>query len=126
MSQTTVGSHLEQPLDVLSQLGLQHVGGHLQVLALLVVAEPVEEPLGNSVSFGVVDETGDGVALLLVELSGADTGVDPEDLANEEAEPAAHSLDLLECEGDGPLAIDVGVEDTMDVLEAGVSILDDK
>ena len=123
MSQTTVGSHLEQPLDVLSQLGFQHVGGHLQVLALLVVAEPVEEPLGNSVSFGVVDEAGDGVALLFVELTSSDAGVDSEDLADEEPESPSHSSDGLEGVRDCSLSVNVGVEDTQDVLEV-VDVLD--
>lgn len=126
MSETSVGSHLEESLHVFSELGFEDVRGHLQVLALLVVADSVEEPTRYSVPFGVVDDVGDAVAVLLVELACSDPRVDPEDLADEEAEPPADSLDLFEGEGDGPLAVDVGVEDTVDVLKVGVCVFDDE
>ncbi len=124
--QTSVAPDLEESLDVFSELGLEDVGGHLEVLALLVVSLPVEEPPGDSVAFGVVDDIGDGVALGLSEFSGSEFGVDPEDLADEEAKPASNSLDLVEGEGDGPLAVDVGVQDTMDVFECILGVFDNQ
>ena len=126
MSEAAVGAHLEEPLNVLSELGFEHVGGHLQVLALLVVADTVEEPPGHALAFGVVDEVGDLVALLLVELAGPDAGVDAEDLADEEAEPAPHALDLLQRVRHCPLAVDVGVQDTVDMLEVGFRVFDNQ
>lgn len=124
--ETPVGPHLEQPLDVLSELGFQDVGGHLDVLALLVVALPVEEPSGNAVAFGFGNELGDGVALGFSELTGSELGVDPQDFADEEAEASADSLDFIEGEGDGALSVDVGVEDTVNVLEVVLSVFDDQ
>ena len=124
--QTPVALDLVHPLDVLPQLGLQHVGGHLHVLALLVVPDPVQEPPGHSVPLGVVDDTGDGVALFLGELAGPDSGVDPEHFADQEPVPAAHASDFLECEGHCALAINVGIQDTMDVLECVVGVFDDE
>ena len=124
--QASVGPDLEQPLDVLAQFGFQDVRSHLQVLPFLVVPDSVQEPSRHAVSFGVVDYVGDAVTLLLVELSGSDPGVDSEDFADEETKAPADSFDLLEGEGDGPLAVDVGVEDTVDVLEVGVCVFDDQ
>ena len=124
--ETSVASDFEQPLDVLSELGFEHVRGHLQVLALLVISLPVEEPPGDAVSLWVVDEVGDGVALGLGELSGPEFGVEPEDLADEEAEPASDTLDLVEGEGDGPLAVDVGVEDTMNMFEGILGVFNNE
>ena len=126
VSQTSVGSHFEQPFDVFSQLGFQNIGRHLEVLPLFIVAEPVQEPAGHSLAFGVGDDVCYFIALLLVEFAGPDSRIDPEDFANEEAESAAYSLDFLEGVGRGPLAVDVGVEDTMDVLEVGVWVFDDQ
>ena len=124
--ETAVGPHLEEPFNVFSELGFKDVGGHLQVLAFLVIADPVKEPPGHTLSFGVVDEVGDFVALLLVELTGSDPRVDPEDLADQEPKSPSHTLNLLECVGHGPLAVDVGVQDTVDVLEVGLGVLDDQ
>ena len=126
VSKTSVGSNLEQSLDIFSEFGFEDVGGHLQVLAFLVVADSVEEPSRDSVTFGVVDDVGDSVALLLVEFSGSDPGVDPEDLADEEAESPSDSLDLFEGEGHGPLAVNVGIEDTMNVFEVVLCVFDDQ
>ena len=77
-------------------------------------------------SFGVVDDAGDGVALGLSELTSSKLGVDSEDLADEESESSSDSLDLVEGEGDSSLAVDVGVENTMDVLECVFGVFDDE
>ena len=98
----------------------------MEVLALSVIPLSVKEPSGYSVSLGVVDDAGDGVALGHSELSGSELGVDSEDLADEESEPSSDSLDLVEGEGDGPLSVDVGVENTMDVLECVFGVFDDE
>ena len=124
--ETSVASDFEESLDVLSQLGLQDVGGHLKVLSLLVIPLPVEEPSGHAVSFGVVDEIGDGVALSLSEFSGSKFGVESEDLADEETESPANSLNLVERKRYSPFTVDVGVEDTMNVLEGVLSVFDDE
>lgn len=77
-------------------------------------------------SFGVVDDAGDGVALGLSELTSSKLGVDSEDLADEESESSSDSLDLVEGEGDSSLSVDVGVENTMDVLECVFGVFDDE
>jgi hypothetical protein len=56
MSQTSVASDFEEPFDVLSEFGLEDVRSHLEILSFSVVSLPVEEPSGNTVTFGVVDD----------------------------------------------------------------------
>ena len=124
--QTSVAPDLEQPLDIFSELGLEDVGGDLQVLALLVVPLPVQEPSGDAVALGISNQAGNGIALSLSQLSGSELGVESEDLADEESEATANSLDLVEGEGDGALSVDVCIEDTVDVLEGVLSVLYDQ
>lgn len=124
--ETFVASDLVESLDVFSELGLEDVGGHLEVFAFLVVLLPVQEPSGDSVSFGIIDDVGNPVALLLGQLTGADTGIDAEDLADQESKSAADSLNLVEGEWHCSFSIDVGVEDTMNVFECILSVLDDQ
>ena len=126
VSQTSVGSHFEQSFDILSQLGFQNVGGHLQVLTFLVIALSVEEPTGNAVTLGLSNQLGNGVALSFGEFTSSELRIDSEDLADEEAEASAYSLDFIEGEGDGALSVNVGVEDTMNVLEGVLSVFDDE
>ena len=124
--ETSVAPDLEQSLHVFSELGFEDVGCHLQVLSLLVVSLPVEEPTGNAVSLGIGNEIGDGITLRLRQFSGPEFGVESEDLADEESKPSADSLDLVECEGDGSLTVDVGVENTVNMLEGVLSVFDDQ
>ena len=126
VSETSVASDFEESLDVLSQLGLQDVRGHLKVLSLLVIPLPVEEPSGHAVALGIVDKVSNGIALGLSELSGPELGVEPEDLADEESKSPADTLNLVECEGDGSLTVDVGVENTVNMLEGILSVFDDQ
>ena len=124
--ETSIASDFEEPLDVLSQLGFEHVRSHLQVLALLVISLSVEEPSGHAVSLGVVDKVSDGIALSLSQLSGPELGVEPENLADEESKPPTNTLDLIKCEGNGPLTIDVGIEDTMNMFEGILSVFNNE
>jgi hypothetical protein len=126
VSETSVASYLEESFDVLSEFGLEDVGGHLQILALLVVPLSVEEPSGDTVAFGVVDDIGNGIALSLSEFSGSKFWVDSKDLADEESKPSSHTFNFVKCEGDGSLTVNVGVEDTMNVFEGILSVFDDE
>jgi hypothetical protein len=78
------------------------------------------------VSFGIVDDTGDGIALSFIEFSCSESWVESEYFTDEEAESSADSFDFIECEGNGSFSIDVGVEDTMDVFECVLCVLDDE
>ena len=126
MPETSVGSDLEESLNILSELGIEDVGGHLEILAFLVVSLSVEEPSGDSVSFWLSNDFSDGVSLLLRELTSSELGVDSEDLADIEGPTSADTLDSVEGIGDSPLSINVGVEDTMNVLEVVFWVFDDQ
>jgi len=126
VSETSVGSDFEESFDILSEFGLEDVGSHLEVLALSVISLSVKEPSGYSVSFGIVDDAGNRVALGLGELTSSKLGVDSENLADEESESSSDSLDLVEGEGYGSLSVDVGVENTMDVLKCVFGVFDDE
>jgi hypothetical protein len=123
---TSVAPDLEESLDIFSELGFEDVRGNLEVLALLVVSLSVEEPSGDTVAFGVSNKTCNAIALGLSELTGSELGVKSEDLADKEAEPPADTLDLVQREGDGSLTIDVGVENTVNMLEGVLSVFDDQ
>ena len=62
----------------------------------------------------------------LSEFTSSELGVESENFADQESESSTNSLDFIEGERDGSLTIDVGVEDTMNVLEGVLSVFDDE
>ena len=60
------------------------------------------------------------------EFSRSKFGVNSENLADKETESSSDTLDLIEGKRDSSLTINVGVEDTMNVLEAVLGVFDDK
>ena len=98
----------------------------MKVLALLVVPLPVEEPSWDTMAFGVIDEIGNCIALGFSEFSSSEFGVESKNFADEESKSSANTLDLIKSKGNGPLAIDVGVEDTMNVFEGILSVFDNQ
>lgn len=74
-------------------------------------------------SFGVVDNIGNTITIFFSEFSCSDAGVDPQNFADEESKPTSNSLDFLQCEWYSPFAINIGVEDTVDMLELSVCVL---
>ena len=126
VSETSVGLDLVHSFDILSEFGLENVGGHLQVLTLLVVSQSVEEPSGDTISFGVIDDVSDSIGLLFVQFTSSESRVQSQDLADQETESPTHTSDVFQGEGDGSLPIDVGVQNTMDVLKIVLSVFDDQ
>ena len=62
----------------------------------------------------------------LSEFTSSELRVESENFADQESESSTNSLDFIEGERDGSLTIDVGVEDTMNVLEGVLSVFDDE
>ena len=122
VSETSIASNLEQSLDILSQLSFKDVGSHLQVLSLLVISLPVEEPSRHAVSFRIVDYISNGIALRFSELSCSESGVESEDLTDEESESTTNSLDLFQSKRNGSLSINVCIQNTMNMLEGILSV----
>ena len=126
MSKTTIGSHLEKSFNIFSQFGFQDVGSHLKVLSFFIIANSVQEPSRDTLSFRVINKIGDLIALLLIKFSSSDSRVDSEDLADEESKSSTNTFNLFKSIRDCPLAVDVGVEDTMDVLKIGIRIFNNQ
>ena len=95
----------------------------MQVLAFLIIALSVQEPFWDTTSFWVVDDVSDCVYLLLVEHSDSESWVNPQNFADQEAESSTHTLDLVKSKRHSPSSVDIGVEDTMDMLEVVFRVL---
>lgn len=112
-----MGPDLLHPLNVVSELSVEILREHLAVLAGLEVFLPVEEPERDLELAGVLDYGNEFLDLVCVELTGALVDVNLRLLADEVSEATSEALDLREGEDNVSLALDVGVEDTEDVLE---------
>ena len=126
VSDTLVASDLVQSFNIFSQLGLEHVRCHLEVLAFLVILLSVEEPSGNTVSFGVSNDVGNTITLGFSELTGSEPGIDSEDFADEKTESPSNTLDFIKSIWNGSLTINISVKNTMNMLEGVVSVFDDE
>jgi hypothetical protein len=71
VTQTTVGADLLQALEILTQLAVQTVGQNLGVLAVDDVALSVEEPGGDLVLGGVLEDGDDTLEFFGGELTSA-------------------------------------------------------
>ena len=74
VTETTVSADLLQALEVLTELGVDTVGEDLVVLAVDNVALPVEEPGGDLVLGGVLDDGDNALKLFGGKLAGAARG----------------------------------------------------
>jgi hypothetical protein len=126
VSDTLVTSNFIKSFDVLSELGFEDVRSHLEVLSFLVIFLSVQKPSWHSVSFRIVDNVGNTVTLGFSHLSGSESWVDSEDFANKETESSSDTLNLIQCVWNGSLTIDVGVKNTMNMLEVTISVFDDE
>lgn len=71
MTETTVSADLLEALEILAELGVDAVGEDLVVLAVDDVALPVQEPGGDLVLGGVLDDGDDTLELFRGEFTGA-------------------------------------------------------
>ena len=90
---------------------------HFPALTVLNVLLPVEEPVGDLVLAGGLHDRDDLLDLLFAELAGALREVNVGLLEHDVGVAAADALDGGHGEHDVPLAVDVGVHHTEDVLE---------
>lgn len=136
VTETTVSADLLQALKIFTELAVDTVGEDLAVLAIDDIALPVEEPSGNLVCTvldnvtisvehmehtlqRVLDDGNDTLKLFGGEITGALGKIDIGLLADQVGVAATDTLDLGQGVHDLLLAIDVRVQQTDDVLEAG-------
>jgi hypothetical protein len=93
VAETSVGTDLLQSLEVLTELGVDTVGEDLEVLAVDNVALSVEEPRGDLVLGGVLDDGDDALELFRGEFTSAVLFVlDPSLFCCVSKEPSAYRL----------------------------------
>jgi len=117
VAQATVGPHLLQSLQVVTQLRVNLIGEHLRVLAIHNVALPVEEPYGDFVLCWVLDDGDDALEFFWGEFTGTFVQVHVSLLADQVGISTTDTLDLGQSVHDLLLAIDVCVKKTQDELK---------
>jgi len=117
VAETSVGTDLLQSLEIVTELGVDTVGEDLEVLAVDNVALSVEEPRGDLVLGGVLDDGDNALELFRGEFTSTLGEVDIGLLADQVGVAATDTLDLGQGVHDLLLAINVGVEQTQNELE---------
>lgn len=118
MTETAVGADLLQALEIVTELGSDTVGEDLAVLAIDDITLPVEEPGGDLVLQGVLDDGDETLKLFRGEVTSALAEIDVGLLADQVGVSATDTRDLGQGVHDLLLSIDVRVQQTDDVLEA--------
>ena len=116
MAETAVGADLLEALEVVAELRVDAVGKNLGALAVDNVPLPVQEPRGDLELRRVLHDGHDPLELVRVELAGALREVDVGLFADDVGVPPANTLDLRQRVHDLALAVDIGVEQTQNVL----------
>jgi hypothetical protein len=117
VTETTVGADLLQALEILTDLAVEGVGDDLGVLAIGDVALSVEEPGGDLVLGGGLEDSDDTLELFGGEFTSTLAEVNVGLLADQVGVTATNTLDLGQGDHDLLLAVNIGVEQTQDVLE---------
>lgn len=118
MTETAMEPHLLHPLQVLPSLGVQVVGQELRVGPILDVLLTVEKVLGDVVLQGILHDRDDALQLLPAQLTGTLAQINLGALANDAREATTNTRDGSQGILNLLLAIDVGVQNTEDVLKA--------
>ena len=117
MSQPTVSSDLFQSLQVFTELAVQSVGKDLVRFTVNDVPLSVEEP-GRDFELGrVLDDRNNSFKLIGVQLSGTLVQIDISLLAGNVCQSSTDTTNLGKGKHDFDSAINVGVEETKNVLE---------
>lgn len=117
VTETAVRADALKALEVLTELGVELVGKDLRSLTVLGVALSVQEPSGDLVVHGVLQDLDDLVNLLSAQLSSTTADVDLSLLASEDGETTTNSANSGEGDSNLLATINVSVQHTDDVLE---------
>lgn len=117
MTNTTVSADLLQAFHIFTELVVKTVGQEMAVLAVLGVLLTVEEPIGDLVLAGVLHDGNDAFHVSSVHFTGALAHVDFSLAADQTSITTTATLDGSKGELDLLLTVNVGVEDTQNVLE---------
>lgn len=117
VSQTTVGSDLLQSLEIISHLGVGAVGEDLVGLSVDDVSLSVQEPIWDLVLLWVLHNGDDSLELLDGEFTGTLVQIDIGLLADQVGVTTTDTLDLCKGEHDLVLSVNIGVEQSENVLD---------
>jgi hypothetical protein len=126
VSDTFVASDFVQSFDIFSEFGLKNVGSDLEVLSFFVIFLSVEEPSWDTVSFRIIDDVGNTVTLGFGEFTSSESWVDSEDFTDKESESSSDTFDFIKSVRNGSFTINVGVKNTVDMLEVSISVFNDE
>ena len=117
MSETPVGLDLLESFQVLSKLVVQGIGRDLRELTILNVLPSVEEPVRDLELPGVIDDGKELFNLLLTQFSSPFRQINISLLADKVGESSSNPSDGRQGIHDVSFTIDVGVEDSKNVLK---------
>jgi len=112
-----VRANLLHPLNVVTELSIKVLRKHLGVLARLEILLPVEKPKRDFELAGVLNDGHQLFDFIGSQLSSPLVHVNLSLFADEVRKTTSETLDFCEAEDNVPLALNIGVEDTQDVLE---------
>ncbi len=118
VTDTTVGADLLKTFHIFTVLVIKSVGEELAVLAVLAVLLTIEEPVGNLVFTRVLHDGNDAFHISSVHFTGALAHVNFSLATDQTSITATATLNGSQGELDLLLTVNVGVEDTQNVLES--------
>mmetsp|Transcript_7643 Transcript_7643/g.21804 ORF Transcript_7643/g.21804 Transcript_7643/m.21804 type:complete len:144 (-) Transcript_7643:21-452(-) len=119
VTKTAVSTNLFHTFDIITELGVEVLCENLRVFSALEILLPVEEPKRNFELTGILDNCYKFFNLVSRQLSSAFVDIDFGLLADQVCKTTSKTLDFCEAEDDVPLALNVGVDNTQDVLKLG-------
>jgi hypothetical protein len=98
----------------------------LKILSFLVIFLSVEEPSWDTVSFWIVDNVGNTVALSFGKFTSSESWIDSEDFTDKESKSSSNTFNFIKSIRNGSFTINIGVKNTMNVLKVSISVLNDE
>ena len=98
----------------------------MEVLSFLIIFLSVEEPSWDTVSFRIVNDVSNTIALGFGQLSSSESWVDSKNFTDKESESSSDTLNFIKSVRNGSFTINVGVKNTVDMLEVSISVFNDE
>ena len=117
VTETSVLADLFEALEILTELGVDHVRDELRVGAVARASLSVQEERGDAVLGGLGDDVVNLVDFIFSQITGSAVQVDLGNLEHEVGESAANTLNDADGEHGLVLAVDVRVLHTQEVSE---------
>ena len=117
VTDTTVRADLLKTFHIFTILVIEGVGEELAVLAVLAILLTIEEPIGNLVFTRVLHDGNDAFHISSVHFTGALAHINFSLTTDESSVTTTATLDSSQGELNLLLTVNVGVEDTQNVLE---------